>query len=140
MRKTKDPARDRQAVKQRQQILVVDDSITMRLFYRSVLEAAGFHVDEAANGMEGYERILTHHFDLLIVDVNMPKMDGYTMIRAVRGDAAVRRVPAVFVSTESNEKDAALAYEAGANLYLVKPVDPVELTDVARLMTGVAAP
>jgi two-component system, chemotaxis family, chemotaxis protein CheY len=140
MRKTKDPARDRQAVKQRQQILVVDDSITMRLFYRSVLETAGFHVDEAANGMEGYERILTHHFDLLIVDVNMPKMDGYTMIRAVRGDAAVRRVPAVFVSTESNEKDAALAYEAGANLYLVKPVDPVELTDVARLMTGVAAP
>jgi two-component system, chemotaxis family, chemotaxis protein CheY len=140
MRKTKDPARDRQAVKQRQQILVVDDGITMRLFYRSVLEAAGFHVDEAANGMEGYERILTHHFDLLIVDVNMPKMDGYTMIRAVRGDAAVRRVPAVFVSTESNEKDAALAYEAGANLYLVKPVDPVELTDVARLMTGVAAP
>jgi two-component system, chemotaxis family, chemotaxis protein CheY len=140
MRKTKDPARDRQAVKQRQQILVVDDSITMRLFYRSVLETAGFHVDEAANGMEGYERILTHHFDLLIVDVNMPKMDGYTMIRAVRGDAAVRKVPAVFVSTESDDKDAALAFEAGGNFYLVKPVDPVELTDVARLMTGTVAP
>jgi two-component system chemotaxis response regulator CheY len=124
----------------RPRILVVDDSITMRLFYRSVLEAAGFRVDEAANGMEGYERILGHDFDLLIVDVNMPKMDGYTMIRAVRGDAAVRKVPAVFVSTESNDKDAALAFEAGGNFYLVKPVDPVELTDVARLMTGTVAP
>ena len=75
---------------------MVDDSITMRLFYRSVLEAAGFRVDEAANGMEGYEKILTHDFDLLIVDINMPKMDGYAMIRAIRGDAAVRKVPAVF--------------------------------------------
>jgi two-component system chemotaxis response regulator CheY len=126
--------------KKRPQILVVDDSITMRLFYRSVLEGAGFHVDEAANGLEGYERILTHDFDLLIVDVNMPKMDGYTMIRAVRGNAAVRTVPAVFVSTEADDADAILAYEAGANFYLVKPVVPVELTEVARLMTGVVAP
>ena len=100
----------------RPRILVVDDSITMRLFYRSVLEAAGFRVDEAANGLEGYEKILTRNFDLLIVDINMPKMDGYTMIRAVRGDAAVRKVPAVFVSTEADDKDAALAYEAGGKL------------------------
>jgi two-component system, chemotaxis family, chemotaxis protein CheY len=121
-------------------ILVVDDSITMRLFYRTVLEAAGFRVHEAANGMEGYEKILSSDFDLLIIDVNMPKMDGYTMIRAVRGDATVRNVPAVFVSTESDDKDAALAFEAGGNFYLVKPVDPVELTDVARLMTGTVAP
>lgn len=137
MSKTTIPGR--QTGKTRPRILVVDDSITMRLFYRSVLEAAGFHVDEAANGLEGYERILTHDFDLLIVDVNMPKMDGYTMIRAIRGEAAVRHVPAVFVSTEADESDAALAYEAGANLYLVKPVVPVELTEVARLMTGVGA-
>jgi len=136
----KTPGKNIDGYSKRSRILVVDDSITMRLFYRSVLEAAGFHVDEAANGMEGYERVLGHDFDLLIVDVNMPKMDGYTMIRAVRGDAAVRKVPAVFVSTESDDKDAALAFEAGGNFYLVKPVDPVELTDVARLMTGTVAP
>jgi two-component system chemotaxis response regulator CheY len=136
---TENPSQDVMENDTRPQILVVDDSITMRLFYRSVLEAAGFRVHEAANGMEGYEKILIHEFDLLIIDVNMPKMDGYTMIRAVRADAAVRRVPAVFVSTESDDKDAALAFEAGGNFYLVKPVDPVELTDVARLMTGTAA-
>ncbi len=124
----------------RPRILVVDDSITMRLFYRAVLDAAGFDVDEAANGMEGYEKSLTHEFDLLIIDINMPKMDGYTMIRAIRSDAAVRKVPALFVSTESGGTDAALAFEAGGNFYLVKPVDPVELTDVVRLMSGTVAP
>ena len=97
-------------------------------------------IEEAANGLEGYERILIQNFDLVIVDINMPKMDGYTMIRAVRGDPAVRRLPAVFVSTEAGEKDAILAYEAGANFYLVKPVVPADLTEVARLMTGVVGP
>lgn len=140
MSKTQTPGSESAKTKKRPQILVVDDSITIRLFYRSVLEAAGFHVDEAANGMEGYERILTQDFDLLIVDVNMPKMDGYTLIRAVRGDATVRKLPAIFISTESDAKDAALALEAGGNFYLVKPVDPIELTDVARLMTGSVAP
>jgi two-component system, chemotaxis family, chemotaxis protein CheY len=120
-------------------ILVVDDGITMRLFYRSLLEAAGFHVEEAANGLEGYEKILIQQFDLMIVDVNMPKMDGCAMIRAIRGEPAVRMVPAVFVSTEAGDQDAAAAYEAGANFYLVKPAVPGELIEVARLMTGVTA-
>ncbi len=140
MSETKSQGRGGEADKNRPRILVVDDSITMRLFYRSVLEAAGFEIDEAANGLEGYERILTRNFDLVIVDINMPKMDGYTLIRTVRGDAAVRTIPAVFVRTEAGEKDSALAYEAGANFYLVKPVAPAELAEVARLMTGMAAP
>jgi two-component system chemotaxis response regulator CheY len=140
MSETKTQGQDAEANEKRTRILVVDDSITMRLFYRSVLEAAGFQIEEAANGLEGYERILIQNFDLVIVDINMPKMDGYTMIRAVRGDPAVRRLPAVFVSTEAGEKDAILAYEAGANFYLVKPVVPVDLTEVARLMTGVVGP
>jgi two-component system, chemotaxis family, chemotaxis protein CheY len=140
MSETKTQGQDAEANEKRTRILVVDDSITMRLFYRSVLEAAGFQIEEAANGLEGYERILIQNFDLVIVDINMPKMDGYTMIRAVRDDPAVRRLPAVFVSTEAGEKDAILAYEAGANFYLVKPVVPVDLTEVARLMTGVVGP
>ncbi len=122
------------------QVLVVDDSITMRLFYRSVLEAAGFHVEEAANGMEGCEKILAQPFGLMIVDINMPKMDGYSMMRMIRSDPAVRMVPAVMVSTEAGERDAALAYEAGANFYLVKPVPPEELAEVARLIAGVSLP
>jgi two-component system chemotaxis response regulator CheY len=119
-------------------VLVVDDGITMRMFYRSVLEAAGFAVEEATNGMEGYEKVLAQTFDLMIVDINMPKLDGYSMVRMIRGDSAVRMVPAVVVSTEAGDKDATLAYEAGANFYLVKPVAPEELVEVARLIAGVA--
>jgi two-component system chemotaxis response regulator CheY len=121
-------------------VLVVDDGITMRLFYRSVLEAAGFVVEEAINGVEGYEKALTQPFDLMIVDINMPKMDGYSMLRAIRGISAIQSIPAVTISTEAGDRDATRAYEAGANFYMVKPVAPSELEEVARLMTGIPAP
>jgi len=117
-------------------VLVVDDGITMRLYYRSVLEAQGFVVIEAANGIEGYEKSLAEPFDLMIVDINMPKMDGYAMLRAIRSDDAVKAVPAVTISTEAGDRDALKAFEAGANFYLIKPVSPEELIEVARLMTG----
>jgi two-component system, chemotaxis family, chemotaxis protein CheY len=125
---------------QPRRVLVVDDGITMRLFYRSVLEAAGFVVEEAINGVEGYEKVLTQPFDLMIVDINMPKMDGYSMLRAIRAIGAIQSTPAVTISTEAGDHDAIRAYESGANFYLVKPVAPDELTAAARLMTGIAAP
>jgi two-component system chemotaxis response regulator CheY len=124
----------------RRRVLVVDDGIIMRLFYRSVLEATGFEVEEATNGLEGFEKVLAGPFDLILVDVNMPKMDGYSMLRMVRGQAAVRMVPAVMISTEASEHDADLAFEAGANFYMVKPVASAELAEVARLIAGVVAP
>ncbi|KJS42466.1 MAG: chemotaxis protein CheY [Rhodospirillaceae bacterium BRH_c57] len=117
-------------------ILVIDDGITMRLYYRSVLEAAGFEVEEAANGVEGHEKALSQHFDMMIVDINMPKMDGYSLLRAIRKNPAIHGVPAVTISTEARPDDAIKAFEAGANFYLTKPVAPEDLTEVARLMTG----
>ncbi|MTJ79424.1 MAG: response regulator [Telmatospirillum sp.] len=120
----------------RGRILVVDDGITMRLYYRSVLEAAGFEVEEATNGVEGYEKALASAFDLMIVDINMPKMDGYAMLRAIRTDPALCAVPAVTISTEASERDAQQALRAGANFYLVKPVGSKELTEVALMVAG----
>ena len=117
-------------------VLVVDDAITVRLFYRQLLEETGFVVDEAANGLEGLEKLLADPADLVVVDVNMPKMDGYAMLRALRGEASVRAVPALMISTESQPRDADAAYAAGANFYLTKPVRPEEFLAVVRLMTG----
>jgi two-component system chemotaxis response regulator CheY len=117
-------------------ILVVDDGITMRMFYREVLEAVGFEVQEAANGLEGVERAMTGAFDLLVVDINMPKMDGYQVIRTVRQDEQLWRVPIITISSEAKEQDSRKAYEAGANFYLVKPVRPKDLEEMARLLTG----
>ena len=117
-------------------ILVVEDGSTMRLFYRDVLEKAGFHVEEAANGVEGLERAMLQSFDMAIVDVNMPKMDGYEMVRHFRQEPELKSLPVITISTEADEKDAARAYAAGANFYIVKPANPDLLARVARLQTG----
>jgi two-component system chemotaxis response regulator CheY len=119
-------------------VLIIEDGITMRMFYRDVLEAAGFEVEEAVNGLEGLERAMTKPFDLLVVDINMPKMDGYEVIRTIREDETLWRVPVITISTEDKEQDALKAYEAGANFYLTKPVRPKDLEEMARLLTGSA--
>jgi two-component system chemotaxis response regulator CheY len=117
-------------------VLVVDDAVTVRAYTRQVLEADGFAVEEAVNGIEGLERALSNPPDLLVVDVNMPKMDGYTMLRAVRREESLRAIPALMVSTEAKEADRQKALVAGANWYLVKPARPDALTLSARLLTG----
>jgi two-component system, chemotaxis family, chemotaxis protein CheY len=117
-------------------VLVVEDSATARAFYRSTLESAGFCVDEAANGLEGLERAMLDRYDLAIVDINMPKMDGYAMTRELRGNPDLLRLPVVMVTTESGEQDEAKAFDCGANYYIVKPADPGDLTLTARLLTG----
>ena len=121
-------------------VLVVDDGMTMRMYYRDVLETAGFEVSEAVNGLDGVERAMAEAFDLLVVDVNMPKMDGYEMIRTVRGEANLKWVPVLTISTEDKEQDAAKAYNAGANFYMAKPVRPEDLVEIAHLLTGTSAP
>jgi two-component system, chemotaxis family, chemotaxis protein CheY len=124
--------------KRKARVLVVEDGITMRMFYRDVLEAAGFEVEEAVNGLEGVERAMTGSFDLLVVDINMPKMDGYQVIRIVREDESLWRTPVITISTEDKEHDALKAYDAGANFFLTKPVRPKDLEEMARLLTGTA--
>lgn len=119
-------------------ILVVDDGVTTRLYYRSVFEKAGFVVEEAANGLEGLEKALLDRFDLLIVDVNMPMMDGYEMIARLRKNETAQHVPVITISTEAMGSDADRAYAAGADLYLVKPAAAALLVETANLMTGVA--
>lgn len=118
-------------------ILVVDDATTVRMYYRDVLEQAGFAVAEAANGFEGLEKAVAESFDLLLVDVNMPKMDGYAFLRRGRTMPELQAVPAVMISTESGAQDRDRAYAVGANLYLVKPVRPEVLAEVAAVMAGV---
>ena len=121
--------------------LVVDDAITVRMFYRSILESAGFTVDEAMNGLEGLERALAGVAapDLLVVDVNMPRMDGYAFLRAIRADPALRDIPAVVTSSAREQQDEERAFAAGANLFLVKPVRQEALARFACLLAGMPA-
>ena len=117
-------------------ILVIDDAATVRLYHRGILEAAGFAVTEAVNGLEALERVLEAPFDLYLVDVNMPKLDGYGFLRELRAKE-IPQAPAIMVSTEAADNDQRLAYISGANLYLVKPVRPEQL--LAHVMTLLGA-
>jgi len=119
-------------------ILIVDDASIVRLYYRSILEAAGFRVEEALNGLEALEKLTTLSADLLIVDVNMPQMDGFSFLKVLRQrDRPFAALPALITSTESREADFAAARAAGANYYLVKPTDRETLVEFARMLCGV---
>ncbi len=116
-------------------ILVIDDAATVRLYHRTTLEESGYSVEEAMNGLEAIEKLLISPFDLYVVDVNMPKMDGYSFLRQLRS-MDIHQAPAIMVSTESEAQDQTLAYQAGANLYLRKPADPETLRNYVAMLLG----
>lgn len=124
-------------------ILIVDDAATVRMYHRKMLGDAGWTTEEAVNGVEALEKVAQQPrdqpFDLYVVDVNMPKMDGYSFIRELRRLAQVPQAPVLMVSTEAQAQDASAAQDAGANCYLVKPAKPAELVLTAALMLGDAA-
>jgi two-component system chemotaxis response regulator CheY len=116
-------------------ILVVDDAATVRMYHRQILEQAGYAVDEAVNGLEALEKALSTPFDLYLVDVNMPKLDGYGFLRELRRQD-MPQVPAIMVSTEASPADRRRAFEAGANFYMVKPTRADQLLPpIALLLT-----
>jgi two-component system chemotaxis response regulator CheY len=117
-------------------ILIVDDAASVRMYHRAILAAAGYAVDEAINGIEALEKALNKHYDLYLVDVNMPLLDGYSFVRALRGLADITQAPAVMISTEAKDSDQTKAYQAGANLYIIKPTRPDVLINNIRLLLG----
>jgi two-component system chemotaxis response regulator CheY len=116
-------------------VLIVDDAVTIRMYHRQLVEACDCTVAEADNGMEALERALQQPCDLLLVDVNMPRMDGYRFIEEVRRTDGLSAIPAIMISTEAEAGDRHKAWRAGANLYLVKPVKPDTLKASVRLLT-----
>ena len=113
-------------------ILIIDDAATVRLYHRNILEAAGYAVEEAVNGIEALEKVMQTPFDLYVVDINMPKLDGFGFIERVREDAAYRATPILVLTTESDPAKKVRAREAGATGWIVKPFHPEKLLDVIR--------
>jgi two-component system chemotaxis response regulator CheY len=121
-------------------VLVVDDASLVRRYYRQALERAGYQVDEALNGLEALEKLLATPAHLLIVDVNMPQMDGLTFLKILRRqELPTASTPAVVISTEAKPQDEEAARAAGANFYLVKPVTAERLVEYAGLLSGAPA-
>jgi two-component system chemotaxis response regulator CheY len=108
-------------------ILIIDDSVTVRLYHKQILAKNGYDCDEAENGMEALEKAAQSNYDLFLVDINMPILDGYSFVKRYRSEYGYD-AQIIMISTEAEKADITLAYESGANLYQVKPIGISDLT------------
>ncbi len=106
--------------RRRKRILVVDDSITVRELERQLLQSRGFAVDVAVDGMDGWNAVRSGHYDLVVTDVDMPRMDGIGLVALIKADPSRKDVPVVIVSYKDREEDRLRGLDAGANRYLTK--------------------
>jgi two-component system sensor histidine kinase and response regulator WspE len=104
----------------RKRILVVDDSLTVREVERKLLENGGYDVDVAVDGMDGWNSVRVGHYDLVVTDVDMPRMNGIELVTKIKGDARLTSIPVMIVSYKDREEDRLRGLQAGANHYLTK--------------------
>jgi len=115
-------------------ILVVDDSDTARNYHAYILKAGGYEVIGAKDGAEALEILLEERADCILTDLNMPKMDGLTLIERIRSYPEYEETPIIVITTLDGMRDKNRGFEAGANLYLVKPADPKGLLEHLSLV------
>jgi two-component system chemotaxis response regulator CheY len=117
-------------------VMTVDDSRTMREMVAFTLRNAGYQVSEAEDGAKALAALQQAPVDVVITDLNMPNMDGVSLIRALRADPKWRALPILMLTTESDATKKAEGRSAGATGWLVKPFDPAKLVDVVQRVAG----
>ncbi len=114
-------------------ILVVEDSITARALLKNILESSGYEVKAAVDGVDALTTLKTGHFDLVVSDIEMPRMDGFDMTARIRADKKLAELPVVLVTALSSREDRERGIDAGANAYIVKSsFDQTNLLEVIR--------
>jgi two-component system chemotaxis response regulator CheY len=113
-------------------ILTIDDSKTMRDMLRFTLVDAGYDVLQAVDGQDGLDVLRKERVDVVITDINMPKLDGYGVIRHLRADSGYDDTPILVLSTECDQKTKDIGRDAGATGWLVKPFDPDQLVEIVK--------
>jgi two-component system sensor histidine kinase and response regulator WspE len=109
-----------EAERKRKRVLVVDDSLTVRELERKLLDSRGYAVDVAVDGMDGWNAVRTGHYDLLVTDVDMPRLDGVELLKLIRKDSRLKSLPVMIVSYKDRQEDRSRGLEAGADYYLTK--------------------
>lgn len=117
-------------------ILIVDDAVSMRGLVGMTLRNAGYEITEASNGEDAVTKLGPKRFDLIISDLNMPRMDGIGLIKAVKNMAAHKFTPIIMLTTESQDSKKQEGKQAGAKAWLTKPFKPEVLLDVVRKVIG----
>ena len=119
----------------RHRILIVEDSPTMRqLLVFALKRIKGAELIEAQDGMDGLRKVTSDHFDLALVDINMPVMDGLKLISLIRGEENLKQMPIVVITTEGANEDRERALSLGADEYLTKPIQANRVLSVAKSM------
>lgn len=122
-------------------ILIVDDKANNRYLLRMLLQGHGFEVDAAQHGVEALAKALDHRPDLVISDLLMPEMDGYSLLRRWRGDERLRAIPfIVYTATYTEPKDEELALQLGADAFIIKPTEPEPFMERVREVLERARP
>ena len=124
----------------RQQILVVDDHEDTRVILRHYLEAMGYDVREANDGEEALATIQATRPDAVVLDIQMPKVDGIAVLRAVRSDGALKSLPILALSAHALADEVRQIREAGADSYISKPADPKSVVKAIRELIGESRP
>ena len=113
-------------------ILVIEDQEDNRAILRDLLAAAGYSTSEAFNGADGVAKAEAEHPDLILMDIQMPVMDGYEATRRIKANAAIAAIPVIAVTSYALSGDAAKARDAGCDGYVTKPFSPRQLLGVIR--------
>jgi DNA-binding response OmpR family regulator len=113
-------------------ILVVDDDKVIQQLLIVNLELEGYEVVTASDGAAAIERVSSEKPDLVILDIMMPKFDGWEVCRRIKANPKTAEVPVIFVSARAQELDVRRGYELGVGAYVTKPFDPVELLDIIK--------
>lgn len=108
------------AEKTRKRVLVVDDSLTVRELERKLIDSRGYEVEVAVDGMDGWNAVRTGHYDLVVTDVDMPRLDGIELVTLIKKDSRLSGLPVMIVSYKDREEDRRRGLEAGADYYLTK--------------------
>lgn len=115
-------------------ILIVEDSMMVRMTVKRTLASVDFSVDEAKDGAEGLAKAQASSYDLILTDLNMPNMDGLTMIQHIRQLPGYAETPIVMLTTESGEEKKQVGHGSGVSAWLVKPFEPDHLIEVVGSM------
>ncbi|MCS7175147.1 response regulator [Pseudothermotoga sp.] len=116
-------------------VLVVDDSEVLRKIVNFNLTKEGFTVEEAKDGVEALEKIKSNKPDLIVLDIMMPHLNGFEVLKRIRSDQETSNIPVIILTAKGGEDDAKTALQYGANGFLTKPFSPLKLIEEVRRVT-----
>ena len=116
--------------------MTVDDSASVRMMVAFTLKESGYEIVEAVNGVDALEKLENHEISMIVADINMPEMDGITLVKKIRSHKQHRFIPVIMLTTESHESIRERGKEAGATGWIVKPFKPEQLVAVTRKVLG----